>query len=431
MNKTLEALANALDQLSEKVLGSWSDDRTLREVFGWNHPAVDRHDLAQMASDLADRIRAADAAELIEDTESWLTDYPRRLTLLHSETLPYMFNGNGPQAIPAYIGTLEVLSSALGAVIGWVPNIDSRMMPAPLARRLRSYQSTLDKLTPDTEKLRAQIAQIESATSATESLPTDLEDLAEAKKKIGKTVTDATALWGKLEERDKDVTKLLEQVKQHEAVAQKLVDQCEQAYRITTTKGLAAAFDQRAFWIAFSMWVWVIGLLAALVAATCLGAERVKLLSIALNGDDLKWGVILMHAMLSLLSVGAPLWFAWVATKQLAQRFRLAEDYGYKASVAKAYEGYRKEAARLDPIFEARLFSSALTLLEAPPLRLIEGQIHGSPWQELIGSKEFSKALDTIPELRELFLSIAQKGKESIKGLRLQKKTEISDTESS
>ena len=224
MNKTLEALANALDQLSEKVLGSWSDDRTLREVFGWNHPAVDRHDLAQMASDLADRIRAADAAELIEDTESWLTDYPRRLTLLHSETLPYMFNGNGPQAIPAYIGTLEVLSSALGAVIGWVPNIDSRMMPAPLARRLRSYQSTLDKLTPDTEKLRAQIAQIESATSATESLPTDLEDLAEAKKKIGKTVTDATALWGKLEERDKDVTKLLEQVKQHEAVASLLIN---------------------------------------------------------------------------------------------------------------------------------------------------------------------------------------------------------------
>ena len=49
MNKTLVALANALDQLSEKVLGSWSDNRTLREALGWNHPAVDRHDLAQMA----------------------------------------------------------------------------------------------------------------------------------------------------------------------------------------------------------------------------------------------------------------------------------------------------------------------------------------------------------------------------------------------
>ena len=67
MNKTLEALANALDHLGEKVLASWSDDRTLREVHGWHHPAVDRHDLAQIALDLADRIRTADLAELSED----------------------------------------------------------------------------------------------------------------------------------------------------------------------------------------------------------------------------------------------------------------------------------------------------------------------------------------------------------------------------
>ena len=133
---------------------------------------------------------------------------------------------------------------------------------------------------------------------------------------------------------------------------------------------------------------------------------------------------------MSILCVGALLLFARVAKKQLAQRFRLAEDYGYKDSVAKANKGYRKKAARFDPIFEARLFSSALTRLEEPPLRLIEGQIHGSPWQELIGSKEFTKALDTIPELRELFISIAQKGKESIKDLRLKNKTETSDTES-
>ena len=138
-----------------------------------------------------------------------------------------------------------------------------------------------------------------------------------------------------------------------------------------------------------------------------------------------------MHALLSLLSVGGPLWFAWVATKQLAQRFRLAEDYGYKASVAKAYEGYRKEAARLDPIFEARLFSSALTRLEEPPLRLIQGQIHGSPWHELITSEEFTKALEIIPELRDRFITIAEKGVSAVKGFNLKKNptTATSDTE--
>ncbi|KQT11249.1 hypothetical protein ASG30_05035 [Ramlibacter sp. Leaf400] len=291
------------------------------------------------------------------------------------------------------------------------------MMPAPLARRLRSYHSTLDQLAPNAEQLRQQIAQIEAATAAAESLPTDLQDLADARKKIEKSATEASELWGKLDERGREITQLLEKAKSHEQASAKLVDQCEQAYRITTTKGLAAAFDQRAFKIAFSMWVWVVGLLVALVAANYLGAERMKLLSAALEGDDLKWGVIWMHALISVLSVGAPLWFAWVATKQLAQRFRLAEDYGFKASVAKAYEGYRKEAARIDPVFEARLFGAALTRLEEPPLRLVQDEIHGSPYQELIGSEAFQKALQQFPELRDKFFEIAQRGVAAAKQL--------------
>ena len=121
-----------------------------------------------------------------------------------------------------------------------------------------------------------------------------------------------------------------------------------------------------------------------------------------------------MHIMLSLLSVGAPLWFAWLATKQIGQRFKLAEDYGFKASVAKAYEGYRKEAARIDEAFEARLFSSALTRLEEAPLRLIEETSHGSPWHELISSKSFQKALDTVPELKDTFIEISKKGMKKI-----------------
>jgi hypothetical protein len=85
--------------------------------------------------------------------------------------------------------------------------------------------------------------------------------------------------------------------------------------------------------------------------------------------------------------VGAPLWFAWVATKQLGQRFRLAEDYGFKASVAKAYEGYRRDAVRIDPRFEAQLFGIALRRLEEAPLRMIEEEAHGSPWHEFFNAK--------------------------------------------
>ena len=81
---------------------------------------------------------------------------------------------------------------------------------------------------------------------------------------------------------------------------------------------------------------------------------------------------------------GAPLWFAWLASKQIGQRFKLAEDYAFKASVAKAYEGYKTEAARLDKDFEARLFSSALTRLEEAPLRFMNNTEHSSPVHEMI-----------------------------------------------
>lgn len=95
-----------------------------------------------------------------------------------------------------------------------------------------------------------------------------------------------------------------------------------------------------------------------------------------------------------------------LAAKQIGQRFRLAEDYAFKASVAKAYEGYRKEAARIDPQFEARLFGSALTRLDEAPLRLVEIGSHGSPWHELATSDGVRRAFELAPEFQEKATSL-------------------------
>lgn len=428
MDTTLEAVCLSLDELASTVLLATSDDRTLKEWHGWHHPSLTRKDLAAIASNLATTVRAAGPEDISnKEHQALLADFPRRLKLLYPDTVPQMFNGNGHQAVPAYIGTVEGLRLLLEPIIGWVPNPENRLMPAPLARRLRSYQATLDGLAPDADKLRAQILQIQEATEAAEMLPTDLQALAEAKLKVDKFASDAGELYGKLDQRGKDIAELLTTIKGQEQEAAKLVEQCGQAYRVTTTKGLAAAFDNRATRISVSMWVWVAGLLFSLLAATYLGAERMKLLSNALAGADPQWGVIWMQAVLSLLSVGAPLWFAWVATKQVAQRFRLAEDYGFKASVAKAYEGYRREAARIDPEFEARLFSSALTRLEEAPLRLVDSGVHGSPWHELVDSQAFKNALETIPELKTKFYEVAGKGMDAFRATVAPRKPDTPD----
>ena len=74
--------------------------------------------------------------------------------------------------------------------------------------------------------------------------------------------------------------------------------------------------------------------------------------------------------------------------------------------MAKAYEGYRKEAARIDPQFEARLFGSALTRLDEAPLRLVEIGSHGSPWHELATSDGVRRAFELAPEFQEKATSL-------------------------
>lgn len=415
MNEAFKKLTSSLDELGKLVLNSWAEDRTLREVYGWHHPALTRHDLAQMSHSLAESIRNANLHGLEEDLAPQISDIPRRLTLIQSETVPYMFNGNGHQAIPAYTETLNGIRLILSPILGWQTLQDSKAMPTQLAKRLRGIKAEIESIVVDKETLEKHIKTIEGATEAAESLPADLETLQKARAVISKISNESSELYGKIDDRHKKATESVEQITKKQEEAEKLVEQCDAAYRVTTSAGLAGAFDQRAKKLTSSMWVWVGGLLVALFTGAYIGAQRVQLLSTAISNIDPQWGVIWMHVVLSILSVGAPLWFAWLATKQIGQRFRLAEDYAFKASVAKAYEGYRKEAARIDEAFEARLFSSALTRLEEAPLRLVESETHGSPWHELISSEAFRKTIESVPELRDKFIEITKSGISTLK----------------
>lgn len=415
MHPVLQRICEALDSLQAVTVAASSEDRALIEVHGWHHPALTRQDLAAIPRSIADRLREADLTDVPATLEKQLSEIPRRLSLLHSTTVPYIFNGNGHQAIPAYMATLKAIQLLLQPLLGWQTLQDNKALPAALIRRLRSIQAELDSLVPNKASLEQSIRLIGEATEAAESLPTDLQSLRAAREQIAKLVKDSEKDYFDISLKKEWSESTVGVIKAKHVEADKLVQQCEEAYRITTTKGLAAAFDQRATSMARSMWVWVFGLLCALAAGAYLGADRLKLLSTTLSAPSPDWGTVWMHALLSVFSIGAPLWFAWISTKQIGQRFRIAEDYAFKASIAKAYEGYRKEAARIDETFEARLFSSALTRLEEAPLRLVEGESHGSPWHELIASSAFQNALRTVPELRDKFIELAKSGIDVLK----------------
>lgn len=400
MDKRLENIAAALNGIAEAVRAGSSENRTLKLVHGWSNPALTRLDLAEFAQLIADKILQADVPELDAETADAVTHAVAQLEQLKKETISHMFNGNGGSAVPAYVTTLTWLDRVLEPALLWQTVKDPKMMPAKLASRVRAINARLEQVVPDLDEVENKIKTINGAAEAADSLPTDLEELKRARQKVDEISTNASSIGGKIEQRHAEIESFFEEIRRKSGEAQKLVEQCGEAYRITTSVGLAAAFEQRAKKLSLSVWVWVAFLLFALVAGAKIGSERVSLLTEFLAGSDPNWGVIWIHVVLSLVSVGAPLWFAWLATKQIGQRFRLAEDYGYKASVAKAYEGYRREAARLDEDFENRLFSSALSRLEEAPLRLVEGVAHGSPWHELINSDSFKEALEKVPSLK-------------------------------
>ena len=406
MNKDLDNACQALDALATAVTNAWGADTTACENFGWFAPAVTRHDLADLARNLATDIRSTDSETIDPTALKLVQDLPRRLQVLQGNTVPQMFGGNSGQAIPAYVSTVALVRSIVLPAIGWQVIPDQKALPSSLARRARAAQAELDQLTPNLTQLAKQIEDIQSAHKVADSLPIDLQALSEAREKVSKSSIEAALTEEKLHKAWSESENYLKWMKDNNEEARKLIELCEAAYQITTTKGLAGAFDQRAGRLAWSMWTWVGGLVLALGIGSYIGAHRLEILSAALQATNPNWGGIAILAILSLLSVGAPLWFAWLATKQIGQRFRLAEDYAFKASVAKAYEGYRKEAARIDPAFEHRLFGSALTRLDEAPLRLVETGTHGSPWHELANSDAVRRTFDAAPEFRDKIIDL-------------------------
>jgi hypothetical protein len=410
MHTTLENICKSLDDLSKSILSQYTDDRTMTEIWGWNHPPLSRIDLSNLAINLSIKIQENNISEIAPELEHTLEEIPKRIKIFKTTTLIYLFNGNGAQATPAYISLIEWITNLIQPLFNWQVLQDNRALPNQLAKRLRSIQAELNEIVPGKEDLKRQIKVITDATEAAESLPTDLESLKEARLKVDKFSTDAAGLFGKIDTYHKESDKTTKLINDKKEEADKLVSQCEEAYKITTTKGLAGAFDQKAEHLSSTMWYWVIGLLISLIAGSIIGSSRFKELAESLKVVNPHWGVIWMDFILSIIGLAAPIWFAWLATKQISQRFRLSEDYAFKATVAKAYEGYRREAARIDESFESRLFDSALSRLEEAPLRFVESENHGSPWHELLSSKSFQKAVKTIPEFKDKILEIAKDG---------------------
>lgn len=397
MHATLTTIQAQLNTVVSQLQSTVPNDEPFGNAHNnWSFPGLTRAELVEDAQALLNLIEERDVEKLDSATDQRLKDYVRRLKHLHSQTIPNLWSNAG-QAVPTYMLTIQGLRRALSDGLAPEDHAATAAKLRKMTSQVRSMEARLKDLEPRTTSLAAMVSRIENAHDAADQLPTDLASLTEAREKLEGLIQDATKDHGHIEELRGKADGLDERLRQSTEDAKSVLERCETAYSAATSVGLAAAFTERSGSLSMSMWIWVVGLVGALVAGSYFGSSQLHTLSELFKQPNVTTSVVILNLMLSLLSVGAPVWFGWLATKQIGQRFRLAEDYAFKASISRAYEGFRREAARVDKDMEARLLASALTRLDELPLRLVEADSHGSPWHELASSDLVKDAMRAVP----------------------------------
>jgi hypothetical protein len=415
---SVRALCNELADLATAIRNASSEQRTFNTIAGWNAPALDREDLAQLAEELGSRITTSPALrELDEDRAHYLSTLATQVSQLKVTTLPQLFNGgNIPQAAVAIVDTLTgIWLLLLGlATPEWDRMTDPDLMPRALAQRVRGVDAHLKQIEPDVANLQSTIALIRDAHDTARSLPADLEMLREAHSKMVALKENADADQRATAKHRQDASTDATALRAFVDEGKSLIQQLQDLHRVGTSTALAGAFDARAKSLSRSVVWWAVVLVGALASGVVIGSLRVAAIDAAMQSTSVNWEGVWVNVVLTALGVAAPVWLGWVATKQIVQRFRLAEDYAYKASISNAYEGYRREAVDLDSAFRNHLFGSALTRLDELPGRLVEQGIHGSPLHELASSPLVQRAVTAVPDFGKDVVALAKRALASL-----------------
>jgi hypothetical protein len=406
MNQTLLDIKKELNSITEQLESSISSDEALNYARGhWAFPGITKAELITETKNLISLIDSKGNDE-VDDKDGTLSRYLQALEFLRTNTVPQIW-GNAHDAVPAYIITLNALKTALEP---FLIKDDGKELTTQLKNqrnRVRSLEAALNDLEPKTSSLKEMVFNIEQAHETAEQLPTDLASLKEARETIGNLVTESTADKAATLAAKTEIEKLKAELKDASKEAKDILEECKSTYAAATSVGLAAAFSERSDNLSKSIRFWVGGLILSLSAGGYFGSAQLQKLLELMAQKDISNLSMSINFIMAVLSIGAPVWFSWLATKQIGQRFKLSEDYAFKASVSRAYEGFRKETARFDKEMEAKLLSSALTRLDELPLRLVEAESHGSPWHELASSSIVKQAMSKIPSFPDKVKELA------------------------
>ncbi|MCO6509084.1 MAG: hypothetical protein J6578_09930 [Snodgrassella sp.] len=278
------------------------------------------------------------------------------------------------------------------------------------------FKRNLIKLDKDIDSQRSNIYRLENIVQSMQSVIkkiNNIEEISDSLNSIKKQYLNLSNELTKLEENSKSeinksiggfekelenikikAQESLDELNQQNIQAEEMLNQCKKsrddsakAYGIAITNGLAGSFKARAKFLNYSTYGWIIGLILSLLALWWIGGNQVQDLKNLYDKQNISSIAILLQALTTILSISAPLWFAWLSTTQINKLFKLAEDYGFKSSVSQSYEGYRKETSDISPELQQDLIKSLLKIINDEPLRLVKDEsISNTPYEHMFNN---------------------------------------------
>lgn len=399
----IESFVVFLEKLQTKVSQSNPRNSGLCSVeLSWEYPPLGKESLAQKLGQLIDYIKSHQFQEN-KDLSRALNDYKEAFSVWSGTPLDHLYNSNySKSVIYNFLILLTDVRDSLECYDQGLLTKELQARTVNAKRRIGALESRLalsEKSIDDVEKAAQRIVE---ADKAAVQLPETLSSLKNAE-------ADVSLIKTRAEEAQKTILTAEASAKEKESFFDEteeqikaLLEKSKDVLAAATSSGLAGAFYDRKKELQTIGWIWTGGLIVALVGAIfAIWWRADQLFALLDRANDIGSFTLVANFVISIGFIGAPVWLAWLATKQVGYYFRLSEDYAFKASVSASYEGFMEEARGHDAEFERKVLESTLERYDEPPLRFVDSRVHGSPYQELFDSEEFRSAMKNIPGFRD------------------------------
>lgn len=179
----------------------------------------------------------------------------------------------------------------------------------------------------------------------------EIKGLSETSEKISKNITD----------QENELNRVIQ-------LTEKTHKQVESLLPGAASAGLASAFKQRKDEIVKTNKYWVGGFVLSLLGLLGMVVWMIKIFQE--HGSNIEWWMFFLQRAPLLFPL---IWLGWFFGRNYGHMVRLEEDYAFKESISRSFEGYKNQMKEVDPSHALpQLCGNTISILSETPLRVFD-----------------------------------------------------------